>query len=304
MTFRSPSLAIALLALACPRLFAAPPPKPAPNYANVSYGSDPHQLLDVFLPTSGTGPYPAVIWYNGIWKADKNVPPIDHFLPAHIAAISAETRGMQDGMAQKINPPISVVDMDALRALQFVRLHAKEWNIDPDRIAVAGGSQAAIPALYAACVGEKANPSSADPVERVSSKVVCAGSWRGPGTVDPKVILEWAPGDKWGAPAFGCSFDESLSKRDQLLPLIKLWSPDELLTKDAPPIFIEYDYGLTPPPNVAPAGYLAHSPRLALGFQKLAQERGATCYVMFPGHPPEKYTDMWNFLVKQLTAPE
>ena len=278
-------------------------PKPTPTYSNISYGPHPHNILDIYLPPGTTKPAPAVIWYNGIWKADKNVPPIDHFFPAHCAAVSVETRVMGDAIAEKNPTPISVVDMDAVRALQFVRLHAAQWNLDPNRLAVAGGSQAAIPALYVACAGEKANPGSADPVERVSSKVVCAGSWCGPGSVDPKVLLEWAPGDKWGAPALGCSFDESLARRDQLLPAIELWSPDALLTKDAPPIFIEYALGTTRPAEISLNAYLAHSPLLAVGFQNLSRQRGATCYVKFPGHPSEKYDGLWDFLVKQLTQP-
>jgi hypothetical protein len=49
-------------------------------------------------------------------------------------------------------------------------------------------------------------------------------------------------------------------------------------------------------------GYLVHSPRWALGSQKIAQERGVTCYAKFPGHPAENYADIWDFVVKQLTA--
>ena len=133
---------------------------------------------------------------------------------------------MNDAAKDKASPPISVVLLDARRAVQFVRLHAAEWNLDPQRMAVAGGSQAAIPALYVACEGEKANPESSDPVERMSTKVVCAGSCRRPGSIDPKRLLEWDPGDTWGAPSLGCSFADSLKNREQLLPLINRWSPD------------------------------------------------------------------------------
>ena len=59
-----------------------------------------------------------------------------------------------------------------------MRLHAAGWNIDPDKIAVGGGSQGALPALYVGCAGEKADPASSDPVERVSTKVTCIGAWR------------------------------------------------------------------------------------------------------------------------------
>ncbi len=44
---------------------------------------------------------------------------------------------MEDAIQAKISPPISVCLLDARRAVQFVRLHAAEWNLDPQRIAVA-----------------------------------------------------------------------------------------------------------------------------------------------------------------------
>jgi len=115
-------------------------------------------------------------------------------------------------------------------------------------------------------------------------------------------MKEWNPGVEWGVPAWGCSFVESVRRRDVLLPLISQWSPDALLNKDSPPIYFEYNWGLTRPDGVGDVDYLVHSPRWALGFQKLAQERGVTCCAKFPGHPSEKYVDIWDFLVTELGA--
>ena len=113
-------------------------------------------------------------------------------------------------------------------------------------------------------------------------------------------MQEWVPGVKWGAPALGCSFEESLKRRDELLPIIKKWSPDYLLHKDAAPMFFENEWGLTKPDDITQANYDVHCPRWALGFQKLAAAAGATCFVKFPGHPVEGQTDIWNFIAKQL----
>ena len=211
-------------------------------------------------------------------------------------------RVMGEGIQEKVVPPAAVCLLDARRAVQFVRLHAAEWCIDPQRIALGGGSQGALPALYVGCAGERADPASADPVERVSTKVTCVGAWRSQPSIDPQRMQEWVPGVAWGAPAWGCSFPESLKKRDQLLPLIARWSPEALLSKAAPPLFFEYNWGLTRPESIKEMDYLVHSPRWGLGFQKMAQERGATCYLRFPGHPAEKYADMWDFLLRELGA--
>jgi hypothetical protein len=48
--------------------------------------------------------------------------------------------------------------------------------------------------------------------------------------------------------------------------------------------------------------YLVHSPRWGLGFQKMARERGAVCYLRFPGHPSEKFDNMWDFLLRKVEA--
>ena len=240
-------------------LYAANP-KPVPTKADVSYGPHPDQLMDIYVPPQGTGPFPVVIWYGGIWAPSKGVPDLNSFFPKQVAVIGVETETMSDGIRDKISPPISVVLLSARRALQFVRLHAADWKLDPQRIAVAGGSQGTLPALYVGCSGEKADPKSADPVEQVSTKVTCVGAWRSQPSIDPKQMQEWVPGVEWGAPAFGCGFADSLKRRDEFLPMIKEWSPDELVSKSAPPIFFQYDWGLTKPDNIELSNYRVHSP--------------------------------------------
>jgi len=276
----------------------------APTYADVSYGPAPHQLMDIYLPPNGKGPFPVVMWYGSIWVAGKHVAGTDRLFPANIAVVSVETRSMEDAVAEKAAVPISYVLLDARRALQFVRLHAKDYNLDTDRIGTAGSSQAGLPALYVAVAGEKANPNATDPVERMSTKVLCVGSWRGgaASTIDPKTAQEWMPGIEWGAPAFGCSFQESLKNREQLLPVIQQWSPDALITSAAPPIYFFNEWGMTKPDDVTAPNYMVHSPHSSVGFQKLAQSKGVTCYAEYPGNKPDKYKDMWDFLVQELTA--
>ncbi len=208
---------------------------------------------------------------------------------------------MEDATAAKEAEPASYVQSDAARAVQFVRHNAAKWNLDPKRIAVGGGSQGAQPALFVGCSRDRANAASADPVERESSLVTCVAAYRCQPTFDPVRMQEWVPGVKWGAPALGVSFEESLKRRDELLPILKKWSPDYLLHKDAAPMFFENEWGQTKPDDITQANYDVHCPRWALGFQKLALAAGAKCYVKFPGHPADEAgKDIWDFVVKQL----
>jgi hypothetical protein len=210
---------------------------------------------------------------------------------------------MTDAVENKEKVPVSYVANDACRVVQFLRANAAKWNLDPKRIAVGGGSQGALPALYVACATDQANPDSADPVERASSRVTCAAAYRSQPSIDPKRMQEWVPGVEWGAPALGYSFQESLQRREKLLPIIAKWSPDALLHKGCPPIYFENEWGLTQPEGITETNYKVHSPAWAIGFQKLAQQAGAVCHVKYPGHSTPGYQDIWDFLVKELKAP-
>ena len=70
--------------------------------------------------------------------------------------------------------------LDAQRAVRYVRSHAKEWNIDPNRIGVAGYSAGANLAMVLAGNFDSGNPAAEDPLERVSSRpdfVVGCATW-------------------------------------------------------------------------------------------------------------------------------
>ena len=283
---------------------AAPPAKkpPVPTQADVAYGPSPHQILDVHVP-DGTGPFPVLVWFGRIWQPSKHVPDLSRFLPHHIAVVGVELRTLTDAVAEKADPPVSYVMDDACRAVQFVRLNAAKWNLDPQRIAVGGGSQGTLPALYVGCSADRADAKSADPVARMSSKVTCVAAYRSQPTIDPKRMQEWVPGVQWGAPALGCTFEDSLKRREELLPVIAKWSPDALLHKGAAPMYFENEWGLTQPKDITEGNYKVHSPAWALGFQKLAHAAGAVCHVKFPDHPTDGYKDIWDFIVQELQRP-
>jgi acetyl esterase/lipase len=298
--FRSALLLGLVLTTAAVGTAAAPP---SPTHADVSYGPSPDQLLDIYLPPKGAKPYPVLLWFGGIWKPAKHPARPDYFGNAGVAVIAVQTRTLTEAMKDKVTAPISYVANDACRVVQFVRLNAAKWDLDPQRIAVGGGSQGALPALYVACAGERADPKSTDPVERVSTRVTCAAAYRSQPTIDPKRMQEWVPGVEWGAPALGYSFKESLKRRDELLPIISKWSPDALLRAGTPPLYFENEWGLTKPETVEETNYKVHSPAWGVGFQKLAEKAGVVCHVKYPGHPTEKYQDIWDFIVKELKAP-
>jgi len=66
-------------------------------------------------------------------------------------------------------------------------------------------------------------------------------------SLDPKELREWIPNYTYGAHAFGlANFQALYDNRDQVLKWIKEYSPIEHVTKDDPPIFLEYGGQKTP----------------------------------------------------------
>jgi len=57
------------------------------------------------------------------------------------------------------------------RAVRFIRHHAKDYGIDPNRIGVTGASAGGHLSLMLGMAGEKGNPEATDPVDRESSRV-------------------------------------------------------------------------------------------------------------------------------------
>lgn len=169
-------LATCLFAAAFLGLAAAP--ASAPTHKDVAYDqADAAQKLDVYLAKSDR-PTPAMVFiHGGGWRAgSKNRVPgwlINAVREGRLSVVSVEYR------FSNVAPHPAQVN-DCLRAIQFVRHHAAEWNIDPDRIGVTGGSAGGHLSLWVALHDDAADPDSSDPVKRRSSRVACAVSFAGP----------------------------------------------------------------------------------------------------------------------------
>lgn len=60
--------------------------------------------------------------------------------------------------------------MDAQRAIRYVRYHAKEFGVQPDKIAILGFSAGGSLVCTAATLWDEGDPAAVDPVDRVSSR--------------------------------------------------------------------------------------------------------------------------------------
>ncbi len=164
------------------------------NHKDVAYdNAHSAQKLDAYLAESDI-PLPAMVFiHGGGWRAGskKRVPKWlkDAVTQGWLSVISVEYR-----FTDVATHPAQV--NDCLRAIQFVRHRAAEWNIDPKRIGVTGGSAGGHLTLCVALRDDAANAEADDPVARESSRVACAVSFAGP--------TDWSLLDKMehGHPAY------------------------------------------------------------------------------------------------------
>lgn len=72
---------------------------------------------------------------------------------------------------------IPEITQDMNRAVRFIRYHAKEYQIDPDRIGVTGGSAGGHLSLMQGTAGDLGKKDAQDPVDKTSSRVQAVGCY-------------------------------------------------------------------------------------------------------------------------------
>ena len=181
---------------------------------------------------------------------------------------------------------------DAARAIQFLRTKAKEWNFNPARIAVTGGSAGAASSLWLAYHDDMADPKSDDPVLRQSSRVCGAVAMGGQTTLDP-FLLEKKIGPAciqhgmiWKTVG-AKSIEDLMENWHQYKALSLECSPITHVSKDDPPVFL--NYGKPAPIPVIKGDGIHHA-----GFGRLLKEKckkmGIDCYLQVKSHETAKLT--------------
>jgi acetyl esterase/lipase len=127
--------------------------------------------MDVIKPKDKLNGLGIIFCVSGGWFSNHDQVP-----ESALACIPYLTRGytiftVVHGSQPKFTIPECIEDMRM--AVRFIRMHAKEYGIDPDRIGVSGGSAGGHLSLMLGTTGDDGNPASKIPVERVSSRVQC-----------------------------------------------------------------------------------------------------------------------------------
>jgi acetyl esterase/lipase len=119
-------------------------------YANVS----PNQLLDIYLPDAGDGPFPIILHLHGGafeigGRRDFHVLSWLRGLDRGYALVSVEYRLSGEAIF-----PAGI--QDAKAAVRWLRAHGSEYRLDADRVAVVGGSSGANYAAMLCATGGEA----------------------------------------------------------------------------------------------------------------------------------------------------
>lgn len=273
---------------------------PEPTKENVSYGPDERNVMD-FWKAAGEGPRPVVIsihgggWLNGDKRSARNTE-LKKLLDMGISVVAINYR-----LSGKNPLPAPV--HDAARAVQFVRFMSKEWNIDPARVALTGGSAGGCSTLWIALHDDMQDKNSPDPVLRESSRVTAAVADAAQTSIDPKVITDWI-GPKVIDHAMIRSAVGSGSNQDmtdnyaKYEKLYKEFSPINHVDKNDPPILLRYSFS-APPKGTNEA---IHHANFGIKLKEASDKVGHECYLYYPGGPASKYRYAEEFLKAKLLA--
>src|SRR4029079_17703748 len=114
-------------------------------------------------------------------------------------------------------------------------------------------------------------------------------------TLGPKVLREWMPNYPYGGHAFGFrtkekrdgEFQRFFDAREKVLPWITTYSPLSHVTKDDPPIFMEYPSQKKPPVKGENQDDPTHSALLGLILMEKLKATGVEGILVYPGHSDE-----------------
>ena len=134
-----------------------------------------NQILDIFYPEDGEGPYPLVIvFHGGAFAAGHKR---THYIKSMCLPITQgyAVATVEYRLYHEEKWPAQLIDGKA--AIRYLRANAKELNLDPDRFAVWGNSAGGTVTQLLAVTGDEEDMDDLSVGVKASSKVNCAIAW-------------------------------------------------------------------------------------------------------------------------------
>ena len=277
------------------------PQLPPPDHANVRYGPDERNVFDLWLAKSAK-PTPLLIYYHGggFRGGDKRTLNVDFLRQLRenrisVAAANYRLSGTAVFPAQM---------HDCARALQYIRLHAADYNIDPARIGANGGSAGAGISMWLAFHNDLKDPASPEPLLRQSTRLTAAVVYNAQSSYDPRFIKKLMDTNQV-SPALVQLFGmKSAADVDdpKFHPLFEEASPIHHLTRDDAPVMVFYNQRNDPLPPNSSGGLHIHHPKFGFALKEKADKLGVECVILLrEQYPDGQPIDRWvKFLVEKL----
>jgi len=253
-----------------------------PTHADVAYGPHERNKIDLYLAESKT-PTPLVLFIHGggFRAGDKS-----SVSAGEIRALKREGWSVAAINYRFTNVlPAPGQYLDCGRALQFLRHHAQEYNLDPKLVASTGGSAGAGTSLWLAFHDDLAEPKSDDPIARESTRLVCTVVSNGQSSYDPRFA------EKAGIPRpnferhtfFEPFYDIKVANADtpEAYKRYEAAAPITYLTKDDPPALLNYSYQNLDVTNSSDLGLVVHHPKLGIALKQQMDKLGIECIVQY-----------------------
>ena len=150
--------------------------------------------MDVFRPKEGANGAAIVSVVSGAWFSSH-----EH-IPTKFGGGGYTMFAVVHGSQPRYTIPDAVADLN--RAVRFIRYHAKDYGIDPERIGITGGSAGGHLSLMQAMKPADPDEKNVDPVERTSSRVQAVAclfpptdflNYGEPGKIAWETTLDWLP---------------------------------------------------------------------------------------------------------------
>jgi len=275
--------------------------KPAPDIANEHYGPHERNVLDLWKAKSDK-PTPLVVYiHGGGFRAGSK----DSVSPGLLNPLLSKGISVM-AVNYRFSPGVTFPAhyMDCARAIQYARLHAKEWNLDPKRFGATGGSAGAGTSLWIGFHDDMADPKNPDPVLRESTRLSCMAVFGAQSTYDPFVIKEWVGEAAAKHPALEGFYGLKPEQYDapDAREMFKKAAAITYLSKDDPPVYAYYTEPRGPlPPNAKP-GQGIHHINFGLKLKEQMDKLGIECTVRHADEKANSGQETVDFFVRHLTG--
>jgi acetyl esterase len=305
-TLRFPIVLMALLVsllVAIPAQAQQPkreaPKLPAPDIANEHYGPHERNVLDLWKAKSDR-PTPLVVYiHGGGFRAGSK----ESINPAMLTGLLDKGISVM-AINYRFSPEVTFPAhyMDSARSIQYARLHAKEWNIDPKRVGATGGSAGAGTSLWIGFHDDMADPKSPDPVLQQSTRLSCMAVFGAQSTYDPFTITEWVGEAAARHPAlegfYGLKWDQYDTPAAR--EMFKKAAAITYLSAGDPPVYAFYSEPRGPLPADAKPGQGIHHINFGIKLKEQMDKLDIECTIRHADEKTNANQETVDFFVKHL----